>query len=187
MLESEQLIRFRFMLKSVEWILLNDIICFIGCTLLFDLYFLCINTYFSTKFLWKKGKKSTKLYLLIIHRILVKIILALTISISWKNALSMWNSSLTFISFIEKKMKSFKKILSYSHIKFVNSAIFCHNSLTELTKKYEKLKFFIYCNGTLLDHVQRSKIFNDCKHFVDLPLRYNPGSYFLRPFLFFLI
>ena len=35
-------------------------------------------------------------------------------------------------------------------------------------------KQLIYCNGSLLDAVQQSKMFNDCKHFVDMPLKRDP-------------
>ncbi|VDD91850.1 unnamed protein product [Enterobius vermicularis] len=37
-------------------------------------------------------------------------------------------------------------------------------------------KQLIYCNGSLLDAVQQSKMFNDCKHFVDMPLKRDPSS-----------
>lgn len=34
----------------------------------------------------------------------------------------------------------------------------------------------IYCTGTLLAAVQNLRLFNDCKHFVDMPLKYNPET-----------
>uniref|UniRef100_A0A158R5V2 Trehalase n=1 Tax=Syphacia muris TaxID=451379 RepID=A0A158R5V2_9BILA len=37
-------------------------------------------------------------------------------------------------------------------------------------------KQLIYCNGPLLDAVQQSKMFHDCKHFVDMPLKLDPSS-----------
>lgn len=33
----------------------------------------------------------------------------------------------------------------------------------------------IYCSGTLLEMVQEAKLFHDCKHFVDMPLKMDPG------------
>lgn len=37
-------------------------------------------------------------------------------------------------------------------------------------------KQLIYCNGSLLDAVQKSNMFHDCKHFVDMPLKVDPSS-----------
>lgn len=34
----------------------------------------------------------------------------------------------------------------------------------------------IYCSGSLLEAVQKAKIFHDCKHFVDMPLKIDAGS-----------
>lgn len=34
----------------------------------------------------------------------------------------------------------------------------------------------IYCSGSLLEKVQEAKIFHDCKHFVDMPLKMDPES-----------
>lgn len=39
------------------------------------------------------------------------------------------------------------------------------------------MKEKIYCEGSLLDAVQRSNIFPDCKHFVDMPLRLDAGMW----------
>ncbi len=33
----------------------------------------------------------------------------------------------------------------------------------------------IYCGGPLLEAVQNSRLFRDCKHFVDMPLKYDAG------------
>lgn len=34
----------------------------------------------------------------------------------------------------------------------------------------------IYCSGSLLEQVQNSRLFGDCKHFVDMPLKRDPES-----------
>lgn len=34
----------------------------------------------------------------------------------------------------------------------------------------------IYCGGSLLEAVQKAKIFHDCKHFVDMPLKIDAGQ-----------
>uniref|UniRef100_A0AC35U6E3 Trehalase n=1 Tax=Rhabditophanes sp. KR3021 TaxID=114890 RepID=A0AC35U6E3_9BILA len=36
---------------------------------------------------------------------------------------------------------------------------------------YNDMRFNIYCTGSLLDSVQKFRLFKDCKHFVDMPLK----------------
>lgn len=36
----------------------------------------------------------------------------------------------------------------------------------------------IYCSGSLLAAVQNARLFGDCKHFVDMPLKTDAGTLF---------
>lgn len=38
------------------------------------------------------------------------------------------------------------------------------------------MRYQIYCNGTLLEAVQKARLFADCKHFVDMPLKGDAGG-----------
>uniref|UniRef100_A0AAF5I366 Trehalase n=2 Tax=Strongyloides stercoralis TaxID=6248 RepID=A0AAF5I366_STRER len=45
---------------------------------------------------------------------------------------------------------------------------------TVTNNSYKKnMRFNIYCAGTLLEFVQKFRLFKDCKHFVDMPLKYD--------------
>lgn len=47
------------------------------------------------------------------------------------------------------------------------------------------MKQQIYCGGSLLDAVQKARIFQDCKHFVDMPLKADAGMSHYFPIFFF--
>lgn len=38
----------------------------------------------------------------------------------------------------------------------------------------------VYCEGSLLEAVQRSRLFADCKHFVDMPLKTDAGGWQIK-------
>uniref|UniRef100_A0A0N4ZHR0 Trehalase n=1 Tax=Parastrongyloides trichosuri TaxID=131310 RepID=A0A0N4ZHR0_PARTI len=42
------------------------------------------------------------------------------------------------------------------------------------------MRFNIYCTGSLLDLVQKYRLFKDCKHFVDMPLKYDADVVFKK-------
>uniref|UniRef100_A0A0N5B3R2 Trehalase n=1 Tax=Strongyloides papillosus TaxID=174720 RepID=A0A0N5B3R2_STREA len=44
----------------------------------------------------------------------------------------------------------------------------------------DNMRFNIYCNGSLLDFVQKYRLFKDCKHFVDMPLKYDADVVFKK-------
>jgi len=49
-------------------------------------------------------------------------------------------------------------------------------SLSSLVLPTADMRFQIYCNGTLLEAVQKARLFADCKHFVDMPLKGDAGG-----------
>ncbi|EPB80734.1 hypothetical protein ANCCEY_00140 [Ancylostoma ceylanicum] len=58
----------------------------------------------------------------------------------------------------------------------------CEPDATQLAPKKSDLLVFamkkkIFCEGSLLDAVQRANLFADCKHFVDMPLKQDAVHY----------
>ncbi|CAJ0928868.1 unnamed protein product, partial [Mesorhabditis belari] len=61
-------------------------------------------------------------------------------------------------------------VLGHSSIRFIQSP----QATVLIDMRTRAPVFDIYCGGSLLAAVQNSKIFIDCKHFVDMPLKLDP-------------